>query len=59
MQLPLDIELYLSGMPSIEPGRISYLVGSGVGMVWDNQDTDELQDHDHIVALLIRPDILH
>lgn len=28
-------------------------------MVWDNQDTDELQNHDHVVALLIRPHILH
>lgn len=28
-------------------------------MVWDNQDTDELQNHDHVVALLIRPYILH
>lgn len=37
----------------------TYLIGSCVGVVWDNQDANELQNHDHVVALLIRPDILH
>lgn len=42
-----------------KPERVTYLVGGCIGVVWDNQDTDELQNHDHVVALLVRPDILH
>lgn len=33
--------------------RVCYLVSDSVRMVWDDKHSDQLQNHDHVVSLLV------